>query len=344
MKKISHVVLLVCLLGTFAQAQDTHFSQFWETPLQMNPGNTALNHDLRAVVNYRRQWGSFVAPFQSFAFSFDAKTSRKNSRNAYLGVGVHFLHDQAGNSPLSITEGGINLSGVLKLNENNKLSLGLMGGFGQRSLNVNQFTWSNQYVGGSYNPNTASGENFTQSSVWFMDAGAGLVWSYGKDQTYISANDGVKLNVGVSAFHFNLPKTGFLTGSTDRLRTKYTFFLNSEFGKNNSNFAILPQIFLAWQARQTDVVFGSLFRYILQEGSRYTGNLKSASVSLGALYRLKDAMIWVASMNYANYSIGFSYDMNVSKLSGFSKMRGGFELFLKFVTPNPFSKATRSRI
>lgn len=344
MKNIYRIVVLVCLFGVSSLAQDAHFSQFWETPLQVNPANTGLNHDLRAVVNYRRQWGSFVSPFQSFAFSFDAKTSRKNNRNAYLGVGVHFLHDQAGNSPLSITEGGINLSGVLKLNEANKLSLGLMGGFGQRSLNLNQFSWSNQYVGGSYNPNTSSGENFSQSSVVFMDAGAGLVWSFGKDQSYISANDGVKLNVGVSAFHFNLPKSGFLPGSSDRLHTKYAFFLNSEFGRKNSNLSILPQVYFALQSLQTNVVVGSLFRYILQEGSRYTGNLKSASVSLGALYRLKDAVIWVASMNYSNYSIGFSYDMNLSKLSGFSKMRGGFELYLKFITPNPFAAKTRSRL
>ena len=38
-----------------------------------------------------------------------------------------------------------------------------------------------------------------------------------------------------------------------------------------------------------------------------------------------------------NFEFGISYDLNVSQLRASSNMRGGMELSLRFVNPNPFS-------
>ena len=38
-----------------------------------------------------------------------------------------------------------------------------------------------------------------------------------------------------------------------------------------------------------------------------------------------------------NFALGISYDLNVSQLRASSNMRGGMEISLRFVNPNPFS-------
>jgi hypothetical protein len=50
-------------------------------------------------------------------------------------------------------------------------------------------------------------------------------------------------------------------------------------------------------------------------------------------------------MEYANYAIGFSYDINTSGLQTASNARGGMEITLRFVNPNPFlyQHGTQSR-
>jgi hypothetical protein len=76
----------------------------------------------------------------------------------------------------------------------------------------------------------------------------------------------------------------------------------------------------------------------LQEASKYTKNKKPAAFSIGGYYRMEDAFIAVAKFEYSNYSIGFSYDVNLSKLRTVSKARGGFEISLRFISPSAFGK------
>lgn len=325
-----------------ANSQDVHFSQNDVVPLLVNPGNTALNHDLRAIVNYRNQWRSVASPFQSIGFSFDINTAKDKYRNAYIGVGVQLLNDKSGDSKMSITQGNLNVSGVLKLTDESKLSLGLMGGFGQRSVDYSNLRWESQYDG-SYNPNLNSNELLNSTSYSFFDAGVGLVYSYGKDQAYISANDDVQFNVGVSAFHLGATEASFY-GATEKLNNKYVGFADLRFGKRNTHLSINPSIYYTNQGSLHEIVVGSNFRYLLKEGSHFTGFVKSSAISIGAHYRYLDAVIASIRVDYSNYSLGVSYDFNVSELTPVSRSLGGLELSLKFVTPNPFNRTYRAKI
>jgi hypothetical protein len=55
------------------------------------------------------------------------------------------------------------------------------------------------------------------------------------------------------------------------------------------------------------------------------------SLSGGAVYRWKDAIIPVVKINTNKLSIGLSYDVNTSKLKTASSYRGGFELTLSYM-------------
>lgn len=341
---MKNIVLIIAVVWTGCLfAQDPHFSMVKETPLILNPGNTGVQHDLRATVNYRKQW-AFVDPFETMAFSFDMNTAKNSRKKAYLGVGVTALYDKVSTSKITNTSGNLNLSGVLNLDQRNKLSLGIMGGFGQTSTDLSRLQWESQYIDGAYNSNASSLEGINSASFTYLDAGAGLVWSFGEGQSYITANDEVKANVGISAFHFGLPNNSFY-GSSEVRNTKYVLFANAEFGQRNSHLTLIPALMIAYQGNQKDILIGNDFRYLIKEGSKYTGFVKQSAFAVGVHYRVMDAVIVNANLNWANYTVGMSYDFNVSTLTKASNFRGGFELFLKFVTPNPFSNNySKSRI
>ena len=346
MKNLKHI-LIIGTLGLFSntiEAQDPHFSQYRMTPLLVNPGSAGHNYNIRAVVNYREQWKSVTTPFSTSAFSFDMNTKKNKQKRASLGVGVQFLNDRAGDAKMGMTQGNINLSGILQLDDQSKISLGIMGGFGQRSIDYSTLRWENQYSNGAFNANASSGETFTSNSFTYMDAGTGFVWSYGKDQGYITQNNGFKMTFGASVFHFGLPNTSFQNNTAESMNTKFIVHTSAEIGKTNTNLTFIPEVVFVQQGPQREIIIGNIFRYLISEGSHFTSFVKSSAVSLGLNYRLKDALITSIMLEYANYSVGFSYDINLSSLSTSSQSRGGFELALRFVTPNPFAKGSRARI
>src|ERR1035437_2435480 len=113
-------------------AQDIHFSQFDETPLQLNPANAGVHHDIRIITNYKNQWQSVGSPYKTFAFSAEVKLLKKKKQN--LGLGIDFFNDKAGDAQMGSNQANVSLSGIVPLNDKSLLSGGLMCGFAQRSM------------------------------------------------------------------------------------------------------------------------------------------------------------------------------------------------------------------
>ena len=80
MKKIyNHIIhlflaaLLFCSC-TVLQAQDIHFSQFYEAPLLRNPSLAGIfTGDVRAQIVYRDQWNSVTNAFKSGSVNAEYK-------------------------------------------------------------------------------------------------------------------------------------------------------------------------------------------------------------------------------------------------------------------------------
>lgn len=337
-------LLLIALAGSqSAISQDYHFSQFRETPILINPAQTALNKDVRVIVNYKDQWASVATPYKTFAVSGEYAINHKKGKDSYMGVGLQVVSDKAGDAKIGTTMGLLSFNGIVGLTRNTKLALGIVGGYGQRSMDPNALQWGSQYQNSAYNPANPSGEVLTNNTFKFPDLGAGLAFSYGRGVKYISANDGIKAIVGISAYHFGVPKYSFYSGSTDKLNTKITAHGSVSIGIESSNMLVIPEFIYVRQGSLQELNLGSMFKFILSEESRYTKNKKASAYSVGAHYRVKDALIFTGMFEYSNYSIGLSYDTNISKLTNASKSRGGMEISLRFVTPNQFS-SNRSRI
>ena len=105
MKKISILTfLIVTFISVKSVAQDVHFSQLQNTPLLHNPSYAGkAGGDLRAIVNYRSQWGSVTSnPFQSFGASFDMRFKDSPKENYFAG-GLSMYSSVAGESRMRTT-------------------------------------------------------------------------------------------------------------------------------------------------------------------------------------------------------------------------------------------------
>ncbi|MFH1319390.1 MAG: type IX secretion system membrane protein PorP/SprF, partial [Bacteroidota bacterium] len=97
------------------------------------------------------------------------------------------------------------------------------------------------------------------------------------------------------------------------------------------------------QGPSTEIDLGCMVRYTLREESRYTGLLKETAILIGGYFRVGDAVIPSVMFEIANFAIGVSYDVNISGLKSVSTGRGGAEISLRYINPNPFryGKGTR---
>jgi len=88
---------------------------------------------------------------------------------------------------------------------------------------------------------------------------------------------------------------------------------------------------------------GLLVKYLLREGSRYTGNVEEVAVYIGGWYRFGDAAIANVRLDFKSFSVGVSYDFNLSNLKVASDGRGGVEFSLSYTQQLPPAVRTKRR-
>jgi type IX secretion system PorP/SprF family membrane protein len=324
-------VSAISLAPLFSFGQDIHFSQLSETPLLMNPAETALSHDVMAIINYRDQWKSVTSnPFRTFNFCGDVAMLKKKNGN-HMGVGLNVFSDKAGDGSMGTTTAQLHLSGVLAVNDNNLISAGIYGGFGQRSLQYNKLYWDNQYIGGVLDPTAPSFEPATFTNRTYADMGAGLAWFYGHGHATLSSNDQMNFTAGFSVQHINQPIYTFYGNTDKRLPMKIVAHGNGYIGIKNYSLVVEPAYLVAIQGGAHEITAGAIVKYWMQEASKYTGRKKPAAFGLGAYYRFGDAVNLVCAFETSYYRLGISYDVNLSDLTVASKARGGIEISMRFL-------------
>lgn len=327
MKKNILLILALMLSGELF-SQDIHFSQFYDSPLNMSPALAGMDNSYaRANINYRSQWSAFGKPFQTFAGSYDMPFLKGKNKNAFLGGGINLFHDKAGNTGLTKFLVGGNLSSILRVGSSSYFSMGLNGTYNQRSINLANVRWDSQFNGTAYDPSVASGENSGGLNKSFFDIGAGLAYSYSSSASDIASNDDFTLLISGGAFHLNRPDQGLT--SIDKTNMRFSGLMKMHIGIKGSKIAFEPIVAYMKQGGLSEIDFGMLARYKLKSGSEHTTLSSESAITFGACYRLKDALYPIIGYEFGNYGIGISYDINLSSLTPYSQSKGGFEIVLK---------------
>lgn len=331
--KLLSIGLVSCaFMSTYSLAQDVHFSQVTSSPLNLNPAMVGIDNAVTASVNYRMQWKAIAKPYSTIAASADFRLNEKaqHQKKGIMAMGVNFYNDQAGDVKISTTVAQVHFGYHLIINNNNTIGAALYGGFGNRYINTDAGRWGNQFSGLGYDPNLPSNEFFVTDKFSYFDVGAGFLWRYRSNESFLTRNDSRQFTVGVAAYHLSRPNYSFLNKNDDRLYMRITAFANAIIGFDNTNISLMPGIYFQNQGPAYELLLGTYLRYRLQTLSSITGFNKAIFLSFGLFYRNMDAVSPQIMCEYNDFTLGFAYDANISALNVVSKGRGGFEIFLKY--------------
>jgi type IX secretion system PorP/SprF family membrane protein len=295
-------------------AQDLHFSQFYHNPLHLNPALTGIYRgDFRVAAQHRSQWTSVPVRYRTYTASADAKLVRR--RNNMLSGGLQIQHDQAGDAGLKWTQMAVLSSVAHILNEKQAVSVGFGMGFVQRSFDVQGLKFRNQWNGDVFDPNRSTGENFSRSSGLSPTLSAGFNWHFEQ------IGSRTRIDAGIGFHHLNRPKVEFRDDpKTNRLSSRASASIVSVIQLNEAFdltfFAGGQKMGLA-----SEIEAGGGVRSVL---SSAPGRFTALQFTLAT--RLKDALIPALQLEFESWTLGLSYDWNISKFEVATRNRGGFEM------------------
>ena len=330
------VVLLsffVFILGHI-NAQDIHFSQYYNVPISLNPALTGVfDGDSRFVGNLREQWRNVAITYRTGYASFDTKfKSKKKSleeQNGFFSGGLVFNFDHAGDSKMGTIQLGLSGSYTHKLAANHYLSAGLLVSGNQRSFKTDQLRFGLQYDGKQFDAQRADQEDFSDKSAFYADFSVGLNWHY------IKPNSRTNISLGGGLFHINEPNKSFWDEDGIVLPSKWTF-------SGRGIFEL---------AKKFDLVIAAIGQY---QGS-YTENLLTAAgrihldtratrqkaLQLGLSYRFNDkfkaddALIPSIEFHTGPWIFGGSLDINTSEFQVATGGLGGPEISVIYIFRSP---------
>lgn len=324
-------LFLVVVVFVQAKAQDIHFAQLSETPLLINPALTGeYNGFYRGILNYRNQWPAMGKAFNTVMGSFDMPIERKKKKGSFVGAGICFFSDKGGDSRFGTTQAKLSVATILPTSETGKFSAGLQVGLAQHSLDISSIQWPNQYDGFSYDPNIAPNEQINKNSFSFLDLGAGISYFTSTSTSTLTGSLVNKFSIGASFSHASMPLQKFYSGSVERQYPKVIAHTSMRRDIKGTKLGIVPSLFYMWQGPSSEIYFGGLVRYKIQEGTKVTGFSSESAISAGVFYRFKDAISPQVFFEFSNYAIGLSYDFNASSYGEVQKSAGGFELSFRY--------------
>lgn len=338
MKKATlHIFSLgFALLFTVAlQAQDIHFSQFYMSPLNLNPALTGvMNCNHRITANYRNQWASILKQnaYNTYSVSYDQKLPV--GRYDYFGLGGTLWGDKAGQSEFATLQGRLSGSYSKKMGGYRRkahyLVVGADLGVSQRSINSAALQWPSQNLNGQYDPNQGVAEPIDDPNFLFVDLSAGALW-------FSVFSESSNFYFGGAFSHLNRANVSFGNANIP-LYSKFTFHAGGEF-QVAQRLGMLPGVVTFFQGPSFQVNFGNSFRFMLGNSRRL-----HQAFQIGAWARvsnkldsgkLMDALILSTRFDYEQFTIGFSYDINTSSLSKATNGNGAFEFSLLYKICGP---------
>ncbi|MBS1776480.1 MAG: PorP/SprF family type IX secretion system membrane protein [Bacteroidetes bacterium] len=297
-----------------AAAQGMHFSQFYNAPLLLNPANTALmsENDYRIGVNYRNQWAAVPVPYRTFSAYADMQALRNRNQTNWLGVGLSFWNDKAGDGNLSLSRAEISIAYHIQMGQSAMISVGGSAANIQRTVDYSKLTFDKQWDGFHFDPAKTSGEQGNIARTSLFDVGAGVNFAY-------FPNENTYLKIGVGMAHLTQPKESFY-GQENRLGMRPTVNIDL-LVKLSTSVTLNPSIYYTRQKDASELLYGTLFEVSLSNNQQ-----TASALILGAFHRWNEAIVGVGGLQYGKVKLISSYDFTISTLSNANKGRGAFEL------------------
>jgi len=296
--------------GVAVAQQDPQFTQFMHNKLIYNPGYAGTSGAICGNMQFRQQWASFDGAPKTIAVAFDMPVLPN------LGAGLSIISDKIG--PMNTLFLKVPVSYNLKVGNKGTLGIGLDIGFLQKKI-------SNDWIvpePGKVDPNIpGSYDAFSNPSL------NGKAFDLGFGAFYQIPG---KMYVGVSSSH--LPAQTIKGDQKLTFEMSRHYYLMAGYTMDiNPRNKITPNVKVKSDVAATAVDLNLTYMY-------------DNMIWAGATYRLSDAaalMIGYQGKSPAgglSYKIGYSYDITLSKLKGYSG--GTHEIILGFCLTQKVKKIT----
>jgi type IX secretion system PorP/SprF family membrane protein len=318
---VKRSLLLLSLYACVSQAnaQDIHFSQFFENAALRNPALTGIySGDYKVNANYRSQWGSFAVPFQTTLISAETKALLREQTHDYLSFGLTAVHDKAGSLDFTSTSvyGAVNYNKALGLESKTYLSVGLCGGYIQRGFDLSKMRFASQFEGTSYNTAAPTGERMSFEKLQHWDASAGISVSG-------AISSKVNYYVGGAGYHVSKPQESFYDASVIRLTTRWIGIAGIS-ARLPQGFGLTVHANYQYQDPYKEIIVGGL----LSHNFRAIKDGQKIKLAAGCFYRFQDAIIPMVQAEYNSWALTMSYDVTASGKRMYLSGAAGYEISL----------------
>lgn len=319
------------------QAQDKHFTQFYASPLTLNPAlSGSMEGSYRVGAIYRDQWRKVLDnPIKTFSMAADLRfdaNKRNNSEDA-VGLGIMFFNDKVSVVDFSTTQIAVSLAyhKALGIEQDQFLSIGLQGGLTQRNVSYGSLNFQDEFDGTSGYTGVSS-EVLPANNFAFPDLNVGINYSskFGTEGHFFA---------GASYHHILRPKISFYEDPVantipegGRLYSKLNAQVSASIPFDRSNrISMQPRLLAALQGVHMEINAGTNFRFAL-------GQYGSSALHFGAWARPVrndggfgfDAVVALMGLEINSMLFGLSYDLNLGALQA-NQRQGAFELSVSYL-------------
>lgn len=319
MRKLTLIAYALLILANRSFAQDPHFSQFFASPMTLNPAFTGkFDGTFRAAGNYRNQWPTINRAYQTATLSVDAPIMQSHiADNDRWGLGGMGFTDKSANGAVAFNYFSLSTAYHKGLDEDGyqQLSLGFQATYANMMINTSQLKFEDQLTTSGFTG--VSSEIFSGNTLKsnYLDLNAGILYSG-------STSDQNNFYAGISVYHINRPKQQF-TGALYLLDPRVTFQAGGYFPVGYATTLHLSAM-TSSQAKANETLLGGALQ--IEAGGESME--KPVSFYVGAWARMKDAIIPYIGLEVSDFRLGVTYDVNTSSLKTGSSGRGGMEVSL----------------
>ena len=323
MKKLSFALLLLLTLGK-TDAQDPNFSQFFASPLTLNPASTGkFDGIFRVAGNYRNQWPTINNAFTTATASADFHLLTNSlSEIDRLGVGVLGFNDKTGDGILVSNYAMVSAAYHKGLDENgyNQIGVGFQGAYANKRIDVLKVDFEDELTPLGFTGVTNEIFDQRDLNINYFDLNAGVLFNG-------STNGYNNFYLGASMYHINRPKETF-QGGQFYLNSRTTIQAGGKLPVSQYN-AIHFSSNYSFQANATHLIFGGAYALNVNFDEENPTNFFIGTWA--RFSNVADAIIPYVGLQFGDYHLGITYDVNISNLQPASNLRGGIELSLIYV-------------
>jgi type IX secretion system PorP/SprF family membrane protein len=323
------ITIFLVGLASVVVAQDPHFSQFFSSPLTLNPAFTGkFDGVVRAAANYRNQWPTINRAYETGTASVDFPIMAKQiPSNDTWGLGFMGYTDKSAAGAVAFNYFSVSTAYHKGLDEDgySQLGAGFQVTYSNMLITTSKLTFEDQLTSSGFTKPTSEVFNNSTLKSNYIDVNAGLLYT-------VSTTDKNNYYIGVSLYHINRPKQEF-TGINYNLYPRATIHAGGYFPVGELTTLHLSGLY-SNQAGAHETLLGGAMQFIAGDPNAD----KPTSFYGGGWIRLGDALIPYVGLEYSDLRVGMSYDINISNLKTASESRGGIEISLIYIMHAPEGK------